>query len=80
MLTANDYELAILVQDACDLSGVVHSFSEVLKKMNCMDTDSRNAHSICVMYASKIASLTHSENASIFTDAYHACVKGTDWE
>ena len=52
---------AITVQDACNLSGVVHAFSSILSEMCAagLDTRARNSHPACIMFASKIADLTH---------------------
>lgn len=82
LLSPLDYERAILVQDACNLSGVVHSFSAVITKVrNTLalerngnySTDDVNRHPICVMYASKIASLTGCELSLNFNEAYKIC-------
>lgn len=82
MLEAKDYQDAIDVQDACNLSGVVHSFSRVMPKLweeahaADLGTDYVNRHPIAVMYASKIASLTGSEIDGEFSKAYQACQDG----
>lgn len=54
--------------DACNLSGVVHSFSHA---MTCLwehyrgrGTDFINTHPICVLYSAKIAGLTGREDLS----------------
>jgi len=78
-LTNRDYELAILVQDACNLSGVAHSFSKVVTKIwNEADrlgkgTDWVNTHPIVILYANKISSLSGSENFPSFSKAYKLC-------
>jgi hypothetical protein len=71
------YEMAkdcITVQDACNLSGVVHSFSRVISDLHKLlpnaSTDEINRHPICVLYASKIASLAESDNVLDFSKAY----------
>jgi hypothetical protein len=73
---------AILVQDACNLSGVIHSFSRVLTELreilvrldpDKFSTEVLNRHPISVMYSSKIASLTGSENGLAFSHAYGWC-------
>lgn len=54
---------ALQVQDACNLSGVVHSFSRALTELRengINDTDALNNHPISVLYSDKIASLTQS--------------------
>jgi len=63
---------AILVQDACNLSGVVHSFSRVMSRLSHYDLDTRekNGHFLAVLYASKIASLTNCEDTDTFSRAY----------
>lgn len=79
MLTFKDYEDALTVQDACNLSGVVRSFSQVLssiwdeaRELN-KGTDYVNTHPISVMYASKIASLSGCEAMENFSLAYDVC-------
>lgn len=54
---------AVFVQDACNLSGVVFSFAEIMHAL-CQaanelnkGTDWKNNHPICVMFASKIGDL-----------------------
>jgi hypothetical protein len=71
---------AILVQDACNLSGVVHSFSAAMTDLRAhlstqpdFSTDKLNRHPVAQMYASKIASLTGCEDARSFTNAYSEC-------
>jgi hypothetical protein len=70
-------QLALNVQDACNLSGVVHSFSGVITDVRANleaegkgGTDAVNQHPICVLFSSKIASLTNSETSSTFSLAY----------
>lgn len=69
---------AIAVQDACNLSGVVHSFSrtmtdlrEIARAEGWESTDKLNQHPISVLYADKIASLTI--HMSGFSQAYAWC-------
>lgn len=74
-LTPRDYCDAINVQYACNLSGIVHSFSRVMEKI-CKDvdnTDERNTHPIAVLYASKISSLTNAPYTEDFCNAYETC-------
>ena len=65
------------VQDACNLSGVVHSMDETMSDLWAMaralgkGTDWVNNHPICRLYASKIAHLT-GMFASANTLAFHA--------
>jgi hypothetical protein len=75
-------EKAMSVQDACNLSAVVHTFEQVIqeclwteaKKLG-MGTDWINKHSVCVMFASKIASLTGCEDGKTFGKAFQDCSK-----
>ena len=68
---------AIQVQDACNLSAVVHSMDETISDLWSMaralgkGTDWVNNHPICRLYASKIAHLT-GMLASANTLAFHA--------
>ena len=78
-LSPEDYEDAIVVQDACNLSGIVIGFAKVMDKL-CqesqrlgMGTDWRNTHPIAIMYSDKIASLTHSGSAESYSQAYTEC-------
>lgn len=72
---------ALAVQDACNLSGVVHSFASAMTsiwehaRMLGLGTTWVNTHPICVMYSSKIASLTGSYDHETFSKAY-AAVEG----
>lgn len=75
-LTANDYQGAIDVQSACNLSGVVHSFSRVMAKI-CHEsdegkhgTDWKNNHAICRMYAEQIMHLTRNKD---WNEAFNEC-------
>lgn len=76
-LTSRDWEEAIQVQDACNLSGVVHSFSRVVSKVReqlCIDTggkystDDVNQHPICKMYAEKILHLAGECSMDTFSE------------
>lgn len=80
ILSPRDYKNAILVQDACNLSGVVHSFSQAMTKIWATleaegeaSTDAANSHPIAVLYASKVASLTGCSNLGSFSEAYNIC-------
>lgn len=68
---------ALDIQDACNLSGVVHAFARLLpdlrarlEEMGEGGTDKVNQHPVSVMFSSKIASLTGSENNFAFRAAY----------
>lgn len=72
-------EEAVLVQDACNLSGVVHAFSqamrdlrEIARREGWESTARLNQHPIAVLYSSKIASLTGSEQEHSFKYAWDA--------
>jgi hypothetical protein len=62
-----------------NLSGIVFAFAEAMKKIceesnaNKQGTEWKNTHPIAVLFASKIASLTHSEDILKFGEAYNAC-------
>jgi hypothetical protein len=72
MLTAKDYQTALDVQSACNLSGVIHSFNNIMEKI-CEDikgTDDRNNHAICRLFAEQIMFLTSNRD---YMDAYNEC-------
>ena len=54
---------SILVQDACNLSGVIHSFGKVVSQLweyaheHNHGTVWVNSHPICIMYVNKMAQL-----------------------
>ena len=64
VLTVRDYEEAINVQDACNLSGVLYSFEKVVDRIEATFKVHPEAgvvaglHPIAVLYVSKIVSLT----------------------
>jgi hypothetical protein len=78
MRTLNElYSEALAVQDACNLTGVVHSFSRAMTDLRAIareegweNTADINEHSVSVLWSSKIASLTGSDNPSTFAKAY----------
>ena len=80
-LAKEEYQKAINVQDACNLSGVVHSWSQILSKLweearrLGHGTDWVNQHPINVLFASKVSSLTGAGLSSMpaFSKAYDAC-------
>jgi hypothetical protein len=78
-LAPMDYANAITVQDACNISGVIKSMASVLDRINDtahtkgLGTDWINRHPILILYASKLASLTHSEFQNEFSTAYRVC-------
>jgi hypothetical protein len=71
--------MALQVQDACNLSGVVHSWSGAITKLRALcpelGTDGINRHPINVMFADKVADLTGSRNTGTFVSAYDECVR-----
>jgi hypothetical protein len=84
-LTQNDYQNAISVQDACNLSGVVRSWGNVVSRIweearedSGRGTEWVNMHPINVMYASKVASLTGYEDMPKYSDAYSECRKHSE--
>lgn len=67
----NLYDLtreALQVQDACNLSGVVHGFARAIIRLRelhpDLDTDAINKHDICILWADKIAHLTGTQHNS----------------
>jgi len=80
-LGQKDYQDAIFVQDACNLSGVVRAWSRLVGKiwedaeLMGKGTDWVNKHPINVLFASKVASLTGCEIPSEFSKAYDCCVE-----
>jgi hypothetical protein len=69
-LTKADWQSAIDVQDACNLSGVVHSLVDILSSIRSekdfSGTAYVNRHPIVVLYVNKLASLTGDN----FSEAY----------
>jgi hypothetical protein len=69
---------ALNVQDACNLSGVVHGFSRAITDLRALipkaSTDEINKHPICLLWADKIAHLTgtqvHATDSLAFSRAY----------
>lgn len=84
MLTADDYRQAIQAQDACNLSGIVHSWSKMMDKIweeaRALKEGTQwvNRHPINVMFSSKVASLTGSEDFSQFSVAYDICTQRSE--
>ena len=88
MLSKNDFQVALDVQSACNLSGVVHSFSTVVSKIwnearaHGKGTVWVNKHPICVLFAEQILYLStgqYSYSASVYNKAHDFCevqVKG----
>jgi hypothetical protein len=72
-LTPNDYQTALNVQVACNLSGVVFSFARVMQRICNTNggTDARNHHPIAVLFAEQIHALTGYSQG--YAEAYAAC-------
>lgn len=75
---------ALDVQDACNLSGVVHSFSKVVTEVRDLlesegpySTDTINYHPVCRLYADKIAHLTGTQ--TIGNDSVLEAYKWAHW-
>jgi len=68
---------ALTVQDACNLSGVVHAFSRAMSvvKENTNGTDEANRHPIAVLFADKIMDMVGRPDFKGYGDAYDACKK-----
>ncbi|MEA1878665.1 MAG: hypothetical protein U9N86_17620 [Bacteroidota bacterium] len=72
-----DYKTAITVQSASNLSGVVHSFSEILTRITKeaqeqgKSTDWINQHPICILFAEQIQHLATGKIRYI--TAYEIC-------
>lgn len=79
-LTPNDYQSALDVQGACNLSGVVFSFARIMQRIcntNC-GTDARNHHPIAVLFAEQIHALTGYSQG--YAEAYAACEENAKTE
>ncbi len=71
-LTSKDYTDAIHSQNACNLSGIVHSLSRVLPAIweDSNGTEEVNNHPIVRMYAEQIAFLS---SGIEYSNAYNIC-------
>ena len=72
-MTASPYQMAkdaLAVQDACNLSGVVHGFARLMQHLCDYDnahgkgTTWRNEHPLSILWADKIAHLTGTQGYS----------------
>jgi hypothetical protein len=73
---------ALAVQDACNLSGVVHSWSRSisrLRELGVSNTIDINHHPINKLWASKVCHLTGMDMGS-FSEAYLACQRMVEGE
>jgi hypothetical protein len=71
---------ALQVQDACNMSGIARSFALDVARLRILiegmpgfNSDMLSRHPVCVMWSSKIASLTGSEIGMRFSRAYDWC-------
>jgi hypothetical protein len=83
-LAKSHYAAALAVQDACNLSGVVHAWSRSLSAIwerarECGEgTGWVNAHPINVLFASKVSSLTGSEGDGRYSEAHRTCSEASE--
>lgn len=77
MLDPNDYRNAVFSQNACNLSGLVHSLSNVIKRIRAevVCTDDINAHPIVRLYVDQMYNLASSLS---YSDAYNTCVEKSE--
>jgi hypothetical protein len=74
-----DYKMALIAQDACNLSGVVIAFREIISKVwneslnEGKGTQYVNEHPLCILYADKIADLSRSKDFENYQKAYKEC-------
>jgi hypothetical protein len=80
-------ETALLIQDACNLSGILRSFTDIVMdtlwpaaREQGKGTDWVNQHPVCTLFLDKLASLNRSQclcsdNMNSFGRAYDAVVK-----
>ena len=77
MLTQDHWQQALDVQDACNLSGVVHSFAAITNALwdeanaKGLGTAFVNEHPISVLFANKIAALAGAESYTRYHEAYN---------
>lgn len=74
----NFYQEALEVQDASNLSGVLHSWLRIIQELRdngVTDTESINTHPICKLYAAKVIEMTRMglADSEAYADAYHVC-------
>ena len=80
-------ETALLIQDGCNLSGILRSFTEIVMdtlwpaaREQGQGTDWVNQHPICTLFLDKLVSLNRSQcvcsnNMKSFSEAYDAVSK-----
>jgi hypothetical protein len=71
-------QVAMDVQSACNLSGVVHSFSDIIREVRARldaegkgGNDNLHKHPVCVLFATQIAYLTGCENGMNYSNAHN---------
>ena len=84
MLNKDHYKQALDIQNACNLSGVVFTFAKVMQAIcdeaheQGQGTDWKNSHSICVLFADKITSLTQCNQEWAYTNAYRDAMQKSE--
>ncbi len=73
---------ALQVQDACNLSGVVHSFSRAITRLRVLleaegngGTSAVNTHPVCMLFTDKLADLARIRDYTAFEAAYAECAR-----
>ncbi len=89
-LVKKDFADAIMSQDACNLSGIVHKFSTVMSRIwmeareRGKGTDWVNNHPICRLYAEQVAHLSGAgipSNGQSWDKAWNECEEAIkNWE
>jgi hypothetical protein len=75
MLAKKDYQTALDIQNACNLSGVIRSWNEIIPRIwediraDNGGTAAFNSHPINVLFSSKVESLTQSDDFQRFSIA-----------
>lgn len=76
-LRKEDWQAALDVQSACNLSGVVFSFAQIMERL-CREVGAmqgtawKNGHPICRLFAEQIMHLT---SQTSYHEAYQECVR-----
>lgn len=74
-------QMALDVQDACNLSGVVHSWSQCvtalwdINRERGWGTLDVNTHPACQLFADKLADLARVRGVSAYSEAYAYCTE-----
>ena len=75
-LTLRDWQSAFVVQDACNLFGVLSQWKRIMSKLceygriNVRGTDWINKHPVNILFVDKIGSLTDINRGLAFSEAY----------